>query len=249
MRASRARCSTATPWSIAYDPLRGEPRGSRRRDAVPGAAKSGDCVDCTWCVQVCPAGIDIRNGLQLECIACAACIDACNTVMDKVGSPRGLIRYTTQHSLEHKPTRVLRPRVLIYGALLATLIVGFVIALALRSSVSLDVLRDRNTLYRLADNGLVDNVYTVRILNKSEHERVFRLEARGSSPLTLLPASREYRVASGDVYSLPIRVRRAAYDPRTMAVLGPETIVFTLRAVNDPDLFTETEARFLAPIK
>ena len=233
---------------ITYDAERGEPRGARRRGTEP-AAKEGDCVDCTWCVQVCPTGIDIRDGLQIDCIACAACIDACDTVMDKVGSPRGLIRYTTQNALEHKPTRVLRPRVILYGALLTSLIGGFVAAVALRSPVSLDVLRDRNTMYRLTDDGNVDNVYTVRILNKSEHERVFVLEASGSSPLTLLPAGREYRVPEGAIYSLPIRVRRAAYDPESQAVLGPETITFTLRAADDADTSVDTEARFLAPIK
>jgi cytochrome c oxidase accessory protein FixG len=227
---------------ITYDAERGEPRGTRRRTANSGGLKKGDCVDCSWCVQVCPTGIDIRNGLQIDCIACAACIDACDTVMEKVGSPRGLIRYTTQHALDNKPTRILRPRVLVYGALLVLLIAGFVTALALRSPVSLDVLRDRNTLFRLTDDGLVDNVYTLRILNKSEHERVFRLEAHGTSPLTLLPANREYYVPSGTVYSLPVRVRRAAYEP-----LGPETITFSLH--DDEGIQVATEARFLAPTR
>jgi cytochrome c oxidase accessory protein FixG len=228
---------------ITYDAKRGEPRGARRRGVDKGA-RSGDCVDCSWCVQVCPTGIDIRDGLQIDCIACAACIDACDSVMDKVGSPRGLIRYTTEHALHHEPTRILRPRVAIYGALLMLLVVGFAIAVAVRSPVSLDVLRDRNTLFRLTEDGRVDNVYTVRILNKSEHDRVFRLEAHGASPLTLLPANREYRVPSGAVYSLPIRVRRAAYEP-----LGPETITFSLHAVDDVTVRTETEARFLAPAR
>jgi cytochrome c oxidase accessory protein FixG len=201
----------------------------------------GDCIDCTWCVQVCPTGIDIREGLQIECIACAACIDACDDVMDKMGSPRGLIRYTTQHSLDHKPTRIARPRLFIYGGLLGALLIGFVVAVALRPAVSLDVLRDRNSLYRLTDDG---NVYTLRILNKTEHEQRFRLEARGSSPLTLVPGDREYRVASGDVYSLPLRVRRAAYDPP-----GPETIELTVRSVVNPDIEATTKARFLAPTK
>jgi polyferredoxin len=191
-----------------------------------------------------PHGIDIRQGLQIDCIACAACIDACDTVMDKVGSPRGLIRYTTQHALDHERTHLLRPRVLIYGTLLLLLVAGFVTAVSLRSPVSLDVIRDRNSLYRLTGDGNVDNVYTVRILNKSESDRSFRLEARGGSALTLLPADREYRVPSGTVYSVPMRVRRDAYDP-----LGPETITFTVRAVDDPEVRVDTEARFLAPTK
>jgi len=226
---------------ITYDRERGEPRGARKRGTDPRAQGLGDCIDCTWCVQVCPTGIDIRQGLQIECIACAACVDACDEIMDKMGSPRGLIRYTTQHALEHQPTRVLRPRVVMYGVLLSALVVGFVSAVALRSPVSLDVLRDRNSLYRLTDDGQVDNVYTLRILNKTEKEQRFRIEARGGSALTLLP-DREYTVDSGAVYSLPLRVRRAAYEP-----LGPETIEITARSVDDPKIHAATDARFLAP--
>jgi cytochrome c oxidase accessory protein FixG len=228
---------------ITYDKERGEPRGARKRGTDPKEQGLGDCIDCTWCVQVCPTGIDIREGLQIECIACAACIDACDDVMDKMGSPRGLIRYTTQHALDHKPTHVLRPRVLIYATLLSALVVGFVVAIALRSPVTLDVLRDRNSLYRLTDDGQVDNVYTLRILNKTEQEQRFRIQAKGSSALTLLP-DREYTVSSGAVYSLPLRVRRAAYDP-----LGPETIQITVRSVDHPAVHSTTKARFLAPAK
>ena len=228
---------------ITYDEERGEPRGARKRGTDPRSEGKGDCIDCTWCVQVCPTGIDIRHGLQIECIACAACVDACDTVMDKMGSPRGLIRYTTENALEHKPSRLLRPRVLIYGGLLLALTTGFVVALMLRSPVSLDVLRDRNSLYRVTDDGQVDNVYTLRILNKTESAQDFRIEARGASTLTLLP-QRDYKVASGEVYSLPLRVRRAAYDP-----VGPETIEITVRSVDDPGVSYTTEARFLAPAK
>ena len=229
---------------ITYDERRGEPRGARKRGTDPRLVGKGDCIDCTMCVQVCPTGIDIRKGLQIECIACAACIDVCDDVMDKMGSPRGLIRYTTQHALEHKPTKVLRPRTLIYGVILAFLTVGFGVALVLRSPVSLDVIRDRNALYRLTDDGNVDNVYTIRILNKSERGQRFTLSATGGSPLTLMAKQQEYTVPSGAVYSLPLRVRRAAYEP-----LGPETIVFTLRSLDDPGVSTETEARFLAPTR
>jgi cytochrome c oxidase accessory protein FixG len=196
------------------------------------------------CVQVCPTGIDIRKGLQIECIACAACIDVCDDVMDKMGSPRGLIRYTTTHALEHKPTRILRPRTLIYGSILGLLMMGFIVAVAMRSPVSLDVIRDRNALFKLTDDGNVDNVYTIRILNKSERPQRLVVEARGASPLTLIAKQTEYRVPSGAVYSLPLRVRRAAYEP-----LGAETIVFTLRSLDDPSVQTETEARFLAPTR
>jgi cytochrome c oxidase accessory protein FixG len=227
---------------ITYDKERGDPRGARRRGTDPRAQGLGDCIDCTLCVQVCPTGIDIRKGLQIECIACAACIDVCDDVMDKMGSPRGLIRYTTQHALDHEKTRVLRPRVLTYAALLAALVAGFIVAVSLRSPVSLDVIRDRNSLYRLTDDGHVDNVYTVRILNKSEHERRFVLEASGASTLELLSAQRVYVVPSGAVYSVPLRVRRAIYEP-----LGAETIRLTVRAADDARIHATTDARFLAP--
>ena len=229
---------------ITYDTERGEPRGARKRGTDPRAQAKGDCIDCTMCVQVCPTGIDIRKGLQIECIACAACIDVCDDVMDKMGSPHGLIRYTTQHALDHAETHVLRPRILIYGALLVALIAGFVAAVAMRSPVALDVIRDRRSLYQLTDHGNVDNVYTVRILNKTEHAQRFALEAHGASALTLLPTNREYAVPSGAVYSLPVRVRRTAYEP-----LGAETITLTVRSLDDPAVHTDTEARFLAPLR
>src|SRR5690606_3011113 len=116
----------------------------------------GDCIDCTMCVQVCPVGIDIRNGLQYECIACGACIDACDEVMDKVGMPRGLIRYTTHNALEGGRVRVLRPRILVYSALLAVLVAAWGWGVAHRSPLIADVLRDRNALYR-AHGNRVDN--------------------------------------------------------------------------------------------
>jgi len=229
---------------ITYDRVRGEPRGSRRRGSDARALGLGDCIDCRMCVQVCPTGIDIRKGLQIECIACAACIDVCDDVMDKVGSPRGLIRYTTQHAVDGEPTHLARPRVLVYAALLGALVVGWVVAVSLRSPVSLDVLRDRNSLFRLTDDGHVDNVYTVRILNKTEHERRFVLEAEGSTPLSLVAGASEYVVPSGAVFSVPLRVRRAAYEPP-----GAETIRLTVRAVDEAGIHATTKARFLAPTR
>lgn len=128
---------------ITYDNERGEPRGGRRRGSDAKAQGLGDCVDCTMCVQVCPTGIDIRQGLQYECIACAACIDACDTIMDKVGSPRGLIRYSTERALEHKSYRLVRPRTLVYTAILFLLMASMVASMALRKPLIMDVIRDR----------------------------------------------------------------------------------------------------------
>jgi cytochrome c oxidase accessory protein FixG len=227
---------------ITYDASRGEPRGARRRGTSLEPGKVGACVDCTWCVQVCPTGIDIRKGLQHECIACAACIDACDSVMDKVGYPRGLIRYTTQNALEHRPSRRLRPRLVIYAALLTTIGVAFIVGLVRREPVDVDVIRDRNALYRLLEDGRVENVYNVKILNKSEQAHRFAITVSGPGELTLDPSPAHFAVRSGEVFPAAVRVRRPAYEP-----LGSEDIVFEVRALDVPALRARTKARFIAP--
>jgi cytochrome c oxidase accessory protein FixG len=229
---------------ITYDRERGEPRGPRRRGSDARAAGLGDCIDCTWCVQVCPTGIDIRKGLQYECIACAACVDACDAVMDRMGYPRGLIRYTTQNALEHQPTKVLRPRVLVYAALLSALTVAFVVALFLRRPVALDVVRDRNALYRMLNDGRVENVYDVKILNKTESAHRFEVTVAGAGTLAIDPEPARFVVRAGEVFPAAVRVRRAAYEPA-----GSETIVFQLRAEGEPRLHASAKARFLAPAR
>jgi cytochrome c oxidase accessory protein FixG len=229
---------------ITYDAKRGEPRGARRRSAAAAGAAAGDCVDCTWCVQVCPTGIDIRRGLQLECIACAACIDACDAVMDKVGSPRGLIRYTTEHALEQKATRILRPRVLIYASLLSVLIGVWVTGLVLREPVALDVIRDRNALYRMLDDGRVEDVYDVKIINKTEAAHRYRISVKGTGDLRVDPDPAVFLVPGGEVFPAGIRVRRPAYEPA-----GSETIQFSVQALDDARLHSRTSARFLAPAR
>ena len=227
---------------ITYDAERGEPRGARRRGTDPRAAGLGSCIDCTWCVQVCPTGIDIRKGLQIECIACAACIDACDTVMDKMGDARGLIRYTTQNALERKPSRILRPRILVYGALLLALMTAFGTALVLRKQVDVDVIRDRNALYRLLDDGRVENVYNVKILNKTEAPHRFVVAVSGEGALALDPPAPRFEVAGGEVFPVALRVRRPAYEP-----LGSQTIRFSVAAEDAPSLQADSEARFIAP--
>lgn len=229
---------------VTYDAVRGEPRGSRRRGADPAALKLGSCVDCTLCVQVCPTGIDIRKGLQYECIACAACIDACDGVMDKMSYPRGLIRYTTQNALERKPTRIVRPRTIIYAVILGGLLTAFGVGLAKRTPVDVDVIRDRNALYRLLEDGRVENVYSVKILNKTERAHRFVVSVRGAGELTVEPQPAQFEVASGEVFPATVRVRRPAYEP-----LGPQDVEFEVRATDDPKLEAETRARFLAPTK
>jgi cytochrome c oxidase accessory protein FixG len=226
---------------ISYDTARGEPRGSRARGVDARSQGLGDCVDCTVCVQVCPTGIDIRKGLQLECIACAACVDACDSVMDRVGYPRGLIRYATQSSIEGQRTRVLRPRTLIYGLLLMVLIGGFIFAVSARRLVEVDVLRDRNALYRQVDEATIENVYTVRLINKDTEAHTLRLDVEGLPGGSVDGEHREYSVGAGEVLSVPVRVR-APQD----AVSGGRDI--RIVAHDDGHVHTVSKARFIAPV-
>ena len=176
---------------ISYDAARGEPRGSRARGVEPASVGKGDCINCTLCVQVCPTGIDIRKGLQYECIGCAACIDACDGVMDKMNYPRGLIRYSTQNAMDKRWSaaamwkRVLRPRVLVYGAILLTIAAAFVTSLALRAPFMADVVRDRGTLARLVEDGRIENVYRVQLMNATEQAQRFHIEIEGLPGATL----------------------------------------------------------------
>jgi cytochrome c oxidase accessory protein FixG len=242
---------------IAYDTGRGEPRGARSRSVDYRARGLGDCVDCKACVQVCPTGIDIRDGLQYECIACAACIDACDAVMDRMGYPRGLVRYTSQEALEGGTGHVVRPRMIVYGVLLAALAIGFLVSISLRTPVGLDVMRDRNALYRTLPDGSIENVYLLRILNKDTSAHVYRLTATGLPGLELdtgAPGREAHaaapdgvressqRVGPGEVFSLPVRVRA----PRD-AASGSHEIVFEVVAGDAPRLKASRAARFLGP--
>ena len=199
---------------IAYDTARGEPRGARSRKADPQALGLGSCVDCTLCVQVCPTGIDIRNGLQNECIGCAACIDACDDVMDRMGYARGLIRYSTENGVAGGWTRrqmlrrTLRPRVLVYGALLAAASVAFAASLALRSPFQFDVIKDRSTLARIVEDGAIENVYRLQLTNRSEHEQRIRVAASGLPGLAV--EAPEIRVAPAGNANVVVRLRLPA---------------------------------------
>jgi len=242
---------------ITYDAERGEPRGSRRRGEDPRAQGLGDCVDCTLCVQVCPTGIDIRNGLQYECIACAACIDACDDVMDKLGYPRGLVRYDTQHAIEHKQSRLIRPRVMVYGVLLTLLTAGLFAALALRQPVALDVIHDRNTLYRTLESGEIENVYLLKIMNKDSVARDFIVSVSAldteadQRDYRIDPETPRFRVTSGQVFNAAVRVRRDAWDDSARSTT-PETsaaLRFRITAADNPKLTANAEARFFAPAR
>jgi cytochrome c oxidase accessory protein FixG len=179
---------------IGYDSARGESRGARARTANAKALGLGDCVNCSLCVQVCPTGIDIREGLQSTCIGCAACIDACDSVMDQMQYPRGLIRYSTLNGLTHGwdqsalLKRVLRPRVLMYGTLLLVASVSLVISIGARSPVRLDVVRDRSVIARVVNDGAVENIYRLHLMNATEAVQHYRVKVLGPEGLALVQA-------------------------------------------------------------
>ncbi|MEZ5487915.1 MAG: cytochrome c oxidase accessory protein CcoG [Steroidobacteraceae bacterium] len=253
---------------VSYDAERGDPRGGRKRGTDPRSVGLGDCTDCTLCVQVCPTGIDIRNGLQYECIACAACVDACDSVMDRMGYPRGLVRYATENQLEHRKSNPLRPRVLLYSALLAVLTIGLGVAISARKPADLDALHDRNTLYRSLESGEIENVYTLKIMNKDQrpHRFAVTLEAVEGKPrdtgalatrssavddsrYRLDPATPVFEVAPGEVYNAAVRVRADAWDDSSVQPTGSGTasIRFRIRATDAPDVTATAIARFFSP--
>ena len=198
---------------VTYDKDRGDPRGSRPRKAEPAKLGLGDCVDCGLCVQVCPTGIDIRNGLQYECIGCAACIDVCNGVMDKMGYAQGLVRYSTDHAmtnkLDDKATlkRVLRPRTLIYGAILTALVVALLTALAMRNPIKVDVVRDRGAIARIAEGGKLENTYRLQFINATEEPVRLKVGVAGIDGLSFAGESiYEVGAASNRVAAASVRL-------------------------------------------
>lgn len=234
-------------WTIFYDPGRGEPRGHRGRDVEPAKAGLGHCIDCFVCVQVCPTGIDIREGTQSECIGCAACIDACDEVMDKMSYPRGLVRYATEAMIQGRPARVLRPRLLAYGALFVAVSLVFVVMLARRVPLQLDVLRDRARLYRVTSDGSVENVYTLKVLNMDQREHVYAIEidgpGSGGGAAIVLEGTDRVKVAAGDVRAVSVRLRAPPSEPAVTST----PVDFRVRALDDPRLVVTEDSRFLAP--
>jgi cytochrome c oxidase accessory protein FixG len=232
---------------VSYDTERGEPRGVRAKGTDARALGQGDCIDCSLCVQVCPTGIDIRQGLQYECIGCGLCVDACNTVMDKLASPRGLIRYATQNSMaghwssQQMLRRVLRPRVLIYSGILIALCIGLLVSLVVRTPLKVDVVRDRGTLARIAEGGRIENVYRLQIMNATEKTQHYRVEARGLDGLHALP---EQLVEVGPAQSRWVAVRLQL--PYGGAEPGSHPVYFDVRAAEGGAQVSE-KATFMVP--
>jgi len=204
---------------VTYDKIRGEPRGGRSKSDDHATLGLGDCVDCSICVQVCPTGIDIRDGLQYMCIGCGACIDACDQVMEKVDYPKGLIRYTTERAIEDQETNqsaishILRPRVLIYAAFISVLSAAFLISLATRNPLRMDVMRDRGALAREVDAVRIENVYRIQIMNASENNMNVQVKASGLPDLRILNSQgqlvTEIKIGPASNLLIPIKVSTA----------------------------------------
>ena len=237
---------------IAYDPARGDPRGSRPRRADPKALGLGDCVDCRLCVQVCPTGIDIREGLQNECIGCAACVDVCDDVMGRVGYAPGLIRYATARGLEAGTgwrgmfERLWRPRVVVYGLLLLGSSVALVAGLALRDPFAVDAIRDRGVLARLADSGGIENVYRLRLTNRSERPQHYRIGAEGLPGLAVVQGH-EAATAPAGIGEIVVRLELPP-EGAARASPGAHPIRFVVSAAaHGAEAVVQTASTFVVP--
>jgi cytochrome c oxidase accessory protein FixG len=232
---------------ITYDAARGEPRGQRKKGALATPAL-GDCVDCGICVQVCPTGIDIRDGLQYECIACAACIDACDTVMDKVGLPRGLVRYSTENALAKKyaprdiVAHLMRPRTLLYTAILLLIVAATAWSLATRIPLKVDVLRDRTMLYREADDEKIENVFTLHVMNTDNTVHRYELAVSGVDGIDIVGERIvEVPAATNRKFVVVAAVAEGA------AAKGSNKIFFDIRALNHDKIAVREKTTFFMP--
>ncbi|NIE76139.1 cytochrome c oxidase accessory protein CcoG [Pantoea sp. Ap-967] len=227
--------------AVAYDPRRGEARGARRKGSDPRAQGLGDCVDCSLCVQVCPTGIDIRDGLQMACIGCAACIDACDNVMDKMGYARGLIGYKSEHSLQGGAQHWLRPRLVGYAIALLVMGVALALALQLRPMVSLDVLKDRG-LFRENAQGQIENIYLLKVINKTNATQRYRLRLLDAEGFAL-QGDTERVIAAGEMAEWPVSVAMLA----ERASNASRELAFEIQDRDQPAIHSVARSRFVAP--
>lgn len=227
---------------ISYDEIRGNPRGARKR-GIDKPADKGDCIDCGLCVQACPTGIDIRDGLQYQCIACAACIDVCDDVMEKMDYDKGLIRYTTLNEVKGNGLHIFRPRVFVYSAILIGLVITMLWSLATRIPVSVDITRDRNILYREASNGKLENVFKLRIMNQDNKPHTFVVTLEGLPGASLDRDEKETRVESGEIIDTLVRVQVSDEHIKARST----KITLRVTATDDEKMTDDEDARFLAP--
>jgi len=228
---------------IAYDTARGEPRGARKKGVDYKEQGLGECINCTMCIQVCPTGIDIRDGLQYKCISCSACIDACDNIMDQMGYPRGLVGYTTEHNLSGGKTHIVRPRIFVYAGILLLATFALLYSVVTRIPVGLDIIRDRNSLYRETGLGMIENVYLMKIMNMDQKAHEYRLTAQGLDGMKLVMDKEKLVVQSGEIFDLPMRI---VVDPANMKEHAYD-ISFTLTSTSNPTITTTQESRFMGP--
>jgi cytochrome c oxidase accessory protein FixG len=228
---------------VSYDAARGEPRGSRKRSLNHQEAGLGDCIDCDLCVQVCPTGIDIRNGLQYECIGCALCIDACNSVMRKMGYEPGLVRYTSERELEGGKTHWLRPRIIGYIVMLTLMVSVFSYNVATRVPLEMTVMRDRNNLYVETGNGGVENIYRLHIVNMDTRPHDFVLTVDGVDGAEIRGLTR-YQLEGSEDREITLRVwaEKSSLDAPSV------DLNFELIAQDMPSLRAVAESRFMKPL-
>ncbi len=233
---------------ITYDPERGEPRGQRKKGVDPKSVDKGDCVDCGICVQVCPTGIDIRDGLQYECIGCSACIDACDDVMAKMNYPKGLIRYTTENALaQHWGWRdivshIIRPRIIVYSVILVGISLALIWGLANKADLRVNVLRDRAILAREVEGGLIENVYRLQVMNVTEQPHRYTVSVSGLDNIKLEgESSLEVASAAAKSFALSVRV------PLESGKKGSHTIYFDVKAEGTEKVAVHEKATFLMP--
>ena len=225
---------------VTYDAERGEPRGARSRKADPAFLNLGACIDCTLCVQVCPTGIDIRNGLQYECIGCGACADVCDTVMDKMGYARGLVKYTTENAIKNKWTEaqtwrhVFRPRILIYSLILAAIVITMVTSLSMRTQFKVNVVRDRGVTARVVAGGKTENVYQLQVMNATETTQRYQITVTGLPGLTVT-SDNLVVVQSTQARKLAVRVQA----PFEVAGPGSHPIEFQIESLDSPGHLSE----------
>jgi cytochrome c oxidase accessory protein FixG len=238
---------------VTYDAGRGEPRAPAQRKSRGMDRRTeglGDCIDCELCVQVCPTGIDIRNGLQYECIGCAACIDACNHVMDKAGLPRGLVRYTTTNALDQRLSsrqvlrRVLRPRVLVYSGILLAVIAALAAAVWLRVPLKVDVIRDRLALAREVSDergsALVENVYRLNVANTTARRQRYSVQASGL-PQLAVGSETSFEIEPASMRSVPLRLQA----PADAVAPGSHPVTIEVRAQDDAGIAVREHTTFL----
>lgn len=228
--------------AVYYDTHRGENRGPRKPGSDYKADGLGDCIDCSWCVQVCPVDIDIRDGLQYECINCGLCVDACNTVMDKMGYDRGLIRFTSEDALETGETNFVRPRLFGYSAAVLLMFGIFGYTVMSRMPISVDVIRDRGArLYRVT-GGEVQNVYTVKINNMDRNPHAYKIQVEGEHDYRLRGA-KAFELEEGEIFTLPIRI----YVDKDELKEAKNVITLTVTAADDPTITAKQETSFIGP--